>query len=94
MESFEKTILLNFDRKYFEEIYFKDNQHSILLSPILRREIIPFIVALFLFISSFAYSYINDKIAWLIMIFFLFSLCRKTLNSFVRLCYRRWVAYE
>ena len=73
MEHPEKIITLYFVRKDFEEIYFRNKQHSIFLSPIVRRELISFISLFFALVSTIIYATITDKSAWLIIVFSILS---------------------
>ena len=68
MEVADKTIELNFNRNYFEEIYFKDGQASLFFSSAVKLSFIYFLSALVLFISSIIYSFATNKGAWLIVV--------------------------
>jgi hypothetical protein len=74
MEFTDTIIELNFDRNHFEEIYFKDGRGSIPFDPLVKLSFIYLLLTLLLFTSSIVYSYITDKAAWLIVVFFLFLL--------------------
>jgi hypothetical protein len=66
METSERTIDLNFSRKDFEDIYFRDNQANIYFSPQIKNSFIVFLAILVLFISSIAYSLLTGENAWLV----------------------------
>ncbi len=68
METYKKTIELNFSREDFEELYFRNNQDSFILSPILKRDFVLFVFFLLLFFSSVIYSYLTSQHAWVIVI--------------------------
>lgn len=68
MGPYEKIISLNFNRKDFEEIYFRNNQGNFILSPMLKRDFKIFITSLLIFVGTVIYSWITNKNAWLIVI--------------------------
>ncbi len=83
METPEKIIELNFNRKDFEDIYFKNKQADIFFSPQVKKSFILFLFISFLLISSVAYSLITNENAWLIIVLFL-SLSLAFYNYFIR----------
>ena len=70
----EKTISLDFNRANFEELYFKDNQQNLFLSPLVRQELVTLVIVLSFLITSVIYSLVTDRNAWLIVVFTIFTL--------------------
>ena len=61
----DREIKLTFNRKYFEEIYFKDNQGSYYKSPVIKEAFKNLSVVSILFIGVIVYSFQNDAYAFL-----------------------------
>lgn len=81
MEANEKIISLNFNRKDFEEIYFRNNQGNFILSPMLKRNFKIFITSLLILAGTIIYSWLTNKNAWFIVIFIII-----TIITFISYC--------
>lgn len=66
-EKAERTLELHFDRRDFEEIYFKDNRASIFLNPQIRTRFLITAISILLSASSITYSLLTNKGVWLIV---------------------------
>lgn len=71
MEINERIIQLTFNRKDFEEIYFRDQQGSIFLNPRIRKVFVIFLITLLLFLASLRYSQMTNKLIFLTVLTFL-----------------------
>lgn len=71
MEINERTIQLTFNRKDFEEIYFRDQKGSIFFNPSIKKVFISFLITLLLFMASFRYSQTTNKLIFLTVLTFL-----------------------
>lgn len=71
MENIEKTITLNFSRKDFEEIYFRDKQGNLFVSKQIKNEFLFLITTIVLFAIATLYSYVNERYFWITIISFL-----------------------
>ena len=83
METPERSIELNFVRKDFEDIYFRDKQADIFFNPQIKNSFLLFLLVLLLFFSSIAYSLLTNDNAWLIIVLFI-SLSLAFYNYFIR----------
>ena len=66
-------IQLRFNRKDFEEIYFRDHQGDYIRSPTTKTAFITLIITGVAFLSIFAYSFNDDSIALTFFFGFIFS---------------------
>jgi hypothetical protein len=83
MENIEKIITLNFNRKDFEEIYFRDNQGNLFVSKQIKNDFLFLVVAIVLFLFAILYSYINERYFWLTIISFV-VLISSVVNYFAK----------
>lgn len=64
-----KTIPLTFNRKDFEEIYFKDNNGSFFFGSTIKRDLVALVVSLLFLIGSIVYSLKSNKSAgWILFL--------------------------
>lgn len=68
VDAYKNVIELHFNRKDFEEIYFRNKHGNFILSPMLKGSFITFIIFLAVFCCTVTYSYLTNKNAWLIVI--------------------------